>query len=182
MNVNVGKIASIPGLLGILAYVLLDTQRPANIPAPLNAQAGSTGAVTTFASGANSQSAQALTTGWAEVDVGRLTSASPFANYRLAEELDAMALNTESTTDETRLSAEARQLTLSEMQQVAQRLSQQPVNYMFRSSRRNLIMLGDQVLEEGTRVSDGVEVRDIQRGRVVLTTTSDPSIDPSVVQ
>jgi hypothetical protein len=174
MNVNVGKraqkvdkyrrykIASIPGLLGILAYVLLDTQRPANIPAPLNAQAGSTGAVTTFASGANSQSAQALTTGWAEVDVGRL--------------------NTESTTDETRLSAEARQLTLSEMQQVAQRLSQQPVNYMFRSSRRNLIMLGDQVLEEGTRVSDGVEVRDIQRGRVVLTTTSDPSIDPSVVQ
>lgn len=162
------KIASIPVLLVVLAYVMFapaDEPGSDNVPldnvavgSPVAAIASTTQPV----AGANAQANRpAAARAWPEASLRFLGTPNPFKS--LVPEPAQPA--------DQRLVATKVQPTIQDVDQladVASELQRRPVNFVFRSAKQNVIMLGDAVLEKGTHLSPAVQLHEIQDHAVLL--------------
>jgi hypothetical protein len=171
------KLASIPILLCILGYVLLRPS-PNTDPTPNTAQPA--GKPTTLASNApvsgpqpaaqRSTSATANpVVAWPEADLAFLSLPSPLANYRTRPSKRTTEKLTAVSTEQQQQQLAAASDSLST---TAQDLANSPVNYLFRSERRQLIMLGDQIFEPGAQLTPTVALHDIQPNTLILKINS----------
>jgi hypothetical protein len=96
------------------------------------------------------------------VDLEFLSLPSPLANYRIRpSQLAAEKLTATSTAQQ----LAAHNETLSAF---GQDLSGSPVNYLFRSERRKLVMLGNHIFEPGDPLTPTVNLHDIQPNALIL--------------
>ena len=155
------KMALVPVLLLVLAYVLFS---PADESVSDSASADGitmgSPAATNFSNeqpdaGAVAQADQPATTHtWPEATLDFLTTSNPF------ESLEVQAAE---PTDQRFVSATAEPVfdEVDQLANVASDLERRPVNFVFRSNKQNVIMLGDEVLEKGSHLSPAVQLHDI---------------------
>lgn len=104
---------------------------------------------------------------WPDGDLEFLVHSNPFASYRV----DASAAATSNASDPERKVVDTASPSFSE--EIKQLIANKPVQYVFRSENRKLVMLGGELLEEGDSVSSRGRIDDIQPGHLVLI--RDPS-------
>lgn len=92
-----------------------------------------------------------------------LLHANPFADYRAPTQASS-ATAVDNQPDEYG--------NPSYLSQLAQELAQQAVLYRFHSNQRKVVMLGEQVVEEGAHIGNAVRVHDIQDQVLVLSLES----------
>ncbi len=180
------KIAILPVLLLVLAYVVLapgddadsDTvpynAMPSHAPLPAAAPAVAS------APGAAQQSKGPLKKEvWPEVSLQFLASANPFQSLTTepADVLDRRLVGTGvqpigddlnsnlqgDQRDDLNISLdnEADNRRVDPLADMAGELERRPVNFVFRSSKQSVVMLGDEILKEGDQLSPAVHVHDI---------------------
>lgn len=164
------KLAMLPILMGVLGYILLAPASPeeegaqaslatlpaAELAAPSSAQAGPHATAST----------------WPDVDLKFLSLANPLAGREPAAGAHSPEHFT-STSATINTSSGVRnvgtpQAAVDSLQHVARDLSGSQVNYVFKSSRRKAIMLGDQMFEQGAQIGETVRLHDIQDNALVL--------------
>lgn len=162
------KIALIPVLMLVLAYVLF---APAEIPVsdevPIDKvlgrspAAGMVSPAQPAASGAAQANRPADAQAWPEASLEFLATSNPFQSLvsQSAESTDHRFVAT---------NAPALIKDVDHLANVASELERRPVNFIFRSSKQNVIMLGDEVLEKGTHLSPAVQLQDIDDHTLLL--------------
>lgn len=175
------KLVAIPVLLGVLGFVLWSNTRRGNdesVP-PVAAQAES-------ASNANGPS-QARPTNtppsrptpqstaptestaekkpqlsrepWPEIDeLAFLDGPNPFASYRIVE----VSEEPEEKVVEVVPKEPA-------INHVTRELAKSPLRYYFRSARKNVVMLGNQLLESGDHLTEELKLDDIDQEHLIFT-------------
>lgn len=155
------KIALIPVLLLVLAYViftLADEPAVDDVPVEKNTGRSTVAAVANTAQPAAVADAQlaspAKMQAWPEADLDFLNSSNPFKSF---------GSEAAGPTSSRFVSANAQHVgdTVDQLANIASDLEQRPVNFVFRSSKQNVIMLGDEVLEKGSQLSPAVQLQDI---------------------
>lgn len=158
------KIALIPVLLLVLAYVIFaPTDEPATDNVSTNDIPGRSPvvaipSVAQSPAGAGAPADRpADTSTWPEVNLQLLASSNPFTSLA-AETADSSAQHF--------VSANAQPIAediddVDHLADVASELERRPVNFVFRSTKQNVIMLGDEILEKGTHLSPTVQLHDI---------------------
>lgn len=158
------KMAAIPVLLGILGCVLWSNSQPDDTSQTTLAQApdsGQAAAAQPVLSDAPPAKPAPERRPWPEVDADFLEGPNPLASYRFKKpELGQL------TTTEASQPVPA---PIEAVTQVTQELRELPVRYHFKSGRRNVMMLGDRLLEAGDSLSEDLHLVEIQRRRLVLT-------------
>lgn len=156
------KLASIPILLCILAYVLFGQSPESEVAleVPLNL-APQSNRVTSIAT-SPAQTEPILP--WPEVMLEFLAQPNPLANY----------LHTPSSGElrnaiTTAVNVDPSITNIDPALNLARDLSENQVKYVFRSDRRQLVMLGQQILEKGQELANGVQLTDIQDHALILS-------------
>ncbi len=157
------KLAAIPVLLCILAYVLLaPTAGPVAESDPLQAQINpqqpSTPSIPPKAAGTPENQH------WPEVDLAFMSLANPFAsppNHLSDSATEQHEFKRSPPPNE------------DELNTVAREVATQPIDYVFQSKKRKLVMLGGQVFEQGAQLSEEVTLHDIQNHALILTRNQD---------
>lgn len=161
------KIALIPVLMLVLAYVMF---APADAPdndVPIDTALGRSpvAGIATAAQPAARIAAQANrpagAQAWPEPSLEFLTTSNPF---------ESLISEPAHPTDQRFVATNAPALIkdVDHLANVASELEQRPVNFVFRSSKQNVIMLGDEVLEKGTHLSPAVQLHDIGDNTLLL--------------
>ncbi len=155
------KLASIPLLLCVLAYVLFSQPQDSE-----GAPDSSPTAVPTASTVATQQThvaASPQSLPWPEAKLEFLNQSNPLANYRLAPS----AANTQSYDNGP---PEANPVSAGDpLQNMVRDLTGNQVKYVFRSNQRKLVMLGEQIFEKGEQLSDNVQLQDIEDHALILT-------------
>lgn len=167
------KIASIPVLLIILGYVLLSPSDSSDTPpaiasAPATTPPAASTATTAIApaSAADGKKMKA----WPAPDLDVLTGSNPFINYNYSPTPNP-APQLVSTSAESATAPSNTHAT-----DLIRSLSETPVNYVFQSSQRKLVMLGDRIYEKGEQIDDSVQLIDIQGRSLILTVNSPQAV------
>ena len=163
------KIALIPVLLLVLAYVVFaPTDAPVTDNVPTTDSPGPS-PVAAIASAVQSPAGAGApakgpvdSSAWPEVSLKLLASSNPFAS---------LVAETEDSTVQHFVSANAQPANaqptdegvenVDHLADVASELERRPVNFVFRSTKQNVIMLGDEILAKGTHLSPAVQLHDI---------------------
>lgn len=162
------KIALIPVLILVLAYVLFapaDGPLADNVPIDnvlSRSPAAGTASASQPATGAAAQANRsAKAQAWPEASLQFLGTSNPFEslNSQPVETVDQRFVTT---------NAAASIKDVDHMANVASELERLPVNFVFRSSKQNVIMLGDEVLEKGAHLSPAVQLHDIGDNTLLL--------------
>lgn len=155
------KIALIPVLLLVLAYVIFapaDEPAADNVPVENTTGRSTEAAIANAAQPAAGAAAQldrpAKMQAWPDADLDFLNSSNPFKS---------LVSGTADPTNPRFVSAGAQPVSdhVDQLANIASDLEQRPVNFVFRSSKQNVIMLGDEVLEKGSHLSPSVQLHDI---------------------
>lgn len=163
------KLLSIPVLLCILAYVLqapteasVAQSTPAEMPMkPLLPSPTSPPTVT---NGVRTNQV------WPDVDLDFMSQTSPFAGT-LNRRGTSMAASQETASFEAETS--------DDLAAVAQDLSAQPIDYLFQSKNRKVVMLGGQVFETGEKLTEDLTLQDIQDHALIITRLANPPASPA---
>lgn len=176
------KIASIPVLLGILGFVLMPSGKESNDSAALvgpatnatpsgNATSRVTPPTPTAKPSASFEKARppVALPKWERVDLSFLDGPNPFASYRIEAVEKQLLVGTTAAPKPQRAKDEVVR------QRVAQEVTSQPVRYLFSTSDRKAIMLGNRMLEPGDNLFGDVRLQAIEKGSLVLSLGSPPS-------
>lgn len=159
------KVAAIPLLLGLLAYVLLGSSdsESTSTAAASKASVGLP-AVALDDSGDDPSIRNASAAPWPEIDREAIAQINPFASYRF-EPLPASSPHLVDVPLEERETAEL---------SMAQRVASGKVDYMFESDRRQIVRLDGRLLEPGTALNDHVRVHRIKDRSIILSVDAPP--------
>ncbi len=164
------KLASIPILLCVLAYVLwvpskVEEESVSESPEIARPTAQPTGQATTQSTLIANTASKLV---WPEVDLQFLSQSSPFANY-LQHRKDEVATGQMVCSK----LADSQPPAADQLASMGRELSQQTVDYVFRSNARKIVRLGEKVFEQGEYLSDSVQLHEIQQ-RVLILKLAEP--------
>lgn len=153
------KLAAIPALLAVLGWVVIDNfagESAIPLPPPLSKLA-------TEPSVPDAVTKKSVPRGWPEVGPELLNKLNPFADYRYVSPTPPAA------EVESQLVAKPVAPTESYSTRLQRQLEGQPVHYVFESGARKVVLVGDALIEKGAELHPHVRVKDVRRGRLVLT-------------
>lgn len=158
------KLAFIPVLLLVLAYVLFapaDQTESASEPIAAIADRMPVAAASGTTQPAVDAVAQANKPTWPEANLQFLTSSNPFRS---------IAVETADRAGQRFLTAKVQPSIddVDYLATLASELERRQVNFVFRSNKQNIIMLGDEILEEGTHLSPTVQLDEIDEHALLL--------------
>ncbi len=174
------KLAAIPVLLIILGYVLWGDSSGAGNSSKLSDSSNTGGAASEVASAMETAPAVRKTAEpvserhekWSDTDLSFLHGPNPLASYRNLKPdpaVSAAKLKVETPT------IPAGQPEHIVQTQLAAELTQLPLKYRFRSGRRDVVMLGDRILESGDSLGAGLQVDRVLPTHLILKPTRQSS-------
>lgn len=169
------KLASIPILLCVLAYVLFGQSQENEMAFVVSPNLAPNLAPNTGRVPPNSSSPVQTepTIAWPEVTLDFLDQPNPLANY-----MHAPSSGQRQSSTSTSVNVDPSITTIDPVLNVARDLHDNQVKYVFRSDHRQLVMLGQQIYEKGQELTDGVQLTDIQDDALILS-NSKPTNSPS---
>ncbi|MFN3192437.1 MAG: hypothetical protein ACE361_18135 [Aureliella sp.] len=163
------KVAAIPLLLVILGLVLWSNMSATDTPVPVatNPAASPTSPSTSRptqtarATAVKAEQVRFADIEWPEPVLSFIEDDSPFKDLDYAPE-PVVLVNTETPSKIVTENQKSR------LDQVAERIKRERVPFSFRSSRRNVVMLGDKLIEVGDEIDENVRVSSISDGSLEL--------------
>ena len=163
------KLAAIPALLLVLAYVIfsggesskpvVSTATPA-LSAEHLASANPASPVVVLADGNGPAGKTKILSEWPEPDLNHLLAVNPFADSNMGRSAQSGKLVSD------------RDQIVEETLGIARTLEELPLKYSFQSGDRRIVILGDQLLEKGQSLNESTYVHDIQPGRLLISVQS----------
>lgn len=157
------KLAAIPVLLCVLAYVLLGSNEEEAAASVVGGDEPTLPLRHTPGSAVTGRVGTSMRKPWPAVEIQTLMHTNPFADYRVT----ARASSSVAADHQPDESGSPSHLSL-----LAQELAQQDVRYRFHSNQRKVVMLGEHLFEEGAHIGNAVRVHDIQAEMLVLSLES----------
>ncbi len=187
------KVALVPVLLLVLAYVVFAPaneadfetvpidNRTSHVPAPTSSHGAPS-----VAGAAKQAKTPSKKSAWPDVDLQFLASSNPFKSLA-SKPADALQRSSVGSSIEPigddpnsglpgeltdnlvgRVDDGAGERSADHLADMADELERRPVKFVFRSSKQNVVMLGDEVLREGAQLSPAVRLQDIGDNRLLL--------------
>lgn len=165
------KVAAIPVLTLVLLYVLWGNLQPSDsLSDPSQSIATGQRTEEESVNSATQQGQKRRLEEWPEPDLAFLEEYSLFRDFRQPEETQPdLLVSTETATP--------RQDPQSILTEVADELKRAVVPFAFQSQKKNVVMFGDRLLEEGEEVRDSVFVRTINGSDLILEYRSPNTVD-----